>query len=131
MDENKYERAPCVKCGGTWFYKSHNSCVACNRLRSRKWHHNNYVSVGIYRKYDTDDILKFIIDSWQENGFPPTIREICRGCNISSTSVVSYHLDILERRGEIERNPAVSRGIRLCNWRVVLEPVAQEKLLTP
>ena len=32
---------------------------------------------------------------------------------ISSTSVVKYNLDILERAGHIERDPEVSRGIRL------------------
>jgi len=35
------------------------------------------------------------------------------GCGISSTSVVNYNLNILEREGYIRRHPEVSRGIEL------------------
>jgi len=36
-----------------------------------------------------------------------------RGCDISTSSVVQYHLDILEREGHIHRDPQVFRSIRL------------------
>jgi repressor LexA len=58
-------------------------------------------------------ILRFLQDYIQEHHFSPTIREIAREVGISSTSVVKYNLDILERAGHIERDPEVSRGIRL------------------
>ena len=48
-----------------------------------------------------------------QNGYPPSIREICEKTEISSTSVVNYYLDQLEEMGYIERDGRVSRGIRL------------------
>ncbi len=44
---------------------------------------------------------------------PPTIREIGEEVGITSTSVVKYNLDALERRGLIERDREISRGLRL------------------
>lgn len=48
-----------------------------------------------------------------QNGYPPSIREICEKTGISSTSVVNYYLNQLEESGHIERDGRVSRGIRL------------------
>ena len=56
-----------------------------------------------------DFIHRFLVD----NGYPPTVRDIQSGCGISSTSVVDYHLRILESEGYIRRHPEVSRGIEL------------------
>lgn len=50
---------------------------------------------------------------WLERGYPPTVRDIVAGCGMSSTSVVDYNLDILEREGHIRRHAGVSRGIEL------------------
>ncbi len=58
-------------------------------------------------------ILEFIQAFISKNRFPPTIREIGEKVGISSTSVVKYNLDILERKGLIERDREISRGIRL------------------
>jgi repressor LexA len=56
-----------------------------------------------------DFIRRFSVDK----GYPPSIRDIVGGCDISSTSVVDYNLNILEREGYIRRHPEVSRGIEL------------------
>jgi repressor LexA len=58
-------------------------------------------------------ILGFIQDYLYERHFPPTIREIGQSVGISSTSVVTYNLDALERKGLIVRDDEISRGIRL------------------
>jgi repressor LexA len=58
-------------------------------------------------------MLEFLRDFITDNRFPPTIREIGQEVGISSTSVVKYNLDALERKGYIERDPDISRGIRL------------------
>ena len=58
-------------------------------------------------------ILEFIADFLDEHQFPPTIRDIQTGCHISSTSVVDYNLQILQREGYLRRFPEVSRGIEL------------------
>jgi repressor LexA len=59
------------------------------------------------------NILRMIWDHLQRFDFPPTIREIGEAVGISSTSVVTYNLDILERRGLIARDRDKSRGLRL------------------
>jgi repressor LexA len=58
-------------------------------------------------------ILSFVRTFTLDNGYPPTIREIGRAVNITSTSVVNYNLDALQRAGYIHRDRTVSRGIRL------------------
>jgi repressor LexA len=58
-------------------------------------------------------MVEFIRQFIAEHQFPPTIREIGQKVGISSTSVVKYNLDILERKGVINRNREISRGIRL------------------
>jgi len=58
-------------------------------------------------------ILDFLHHFREEKDYPPTIRDILKGCSISSTSVVDYNLRILEREGHIRRDREVSRGIEL------------------
>jgi repressor LexA len=58
-------------------------------------------------------ILEFVGAYIADNGYPPSMREICSALNISSTSVVSYNLDRLEEAGYIDRDREVSRGLRL------------------
>ncbi|HLA97511.1 MAG TPA: transcriptional repressor LexA [Anaerolineales bacterium] len=58
-------------------------------------------------------ILEVLERFQDQNGYPPSIREICDLANISSTSVVKYYLSQLEEGGYIERDGRVSRGIRV------------------
>src|ERR687895_1656234 len=60
-------------------------------------------------------ILDFIQEFIQEYGIPPTVRDIQKACNISSTSVVDYNLRLLDRDGYLNRRPDVARGIELLN----------------
>ncbi len=60
-------------------------------------------------------IIGFINNFLDDRGYPPTIRDIQNGCKISSTSVVDYNLNILERGGYIRRHAEISRGIELMN----------------
>lgn len=55
----------------------------------------------------------FISRFSREKGRPPTIREIGGHVGISSTSVVNYNLNILQREGLIAREKEVSRGLRV------------------
>lgn len=58
-------------------------------------------------------ILEFIESYQREYQHPPSIREIGEHCKISSTSVVNYYLDQLEKEGLLERDRKISRGMRL------------------
>ncbi len=58
-------------------------------------------------------ILDFIQTFIEDNGLPPTVRDIQKACEISSTSVVDYNLRLLDRDGYLNRRPDVARGIEL------------------
>ena len=58
-------------------------------------------------------ILQVLEDFQKTAGYPPSIREIGEETGISSTSVVNYYLDQLEKMGFIERDRKISRGVRL------------------
>jgi repressor LexA len=60
-------------------------------------------------------ILDFIQEYQGKHKHPPSIREIGVDCAISSTSVVNYYLDQLEKSGHLERDRKISRGLRLSN----------------
>ena len=60
-----------------------------------------------------ESMLQFIHGFIDERGYSPTVRDILRGCEISSTAVVQYHLDVLEKEGRIHRDPEIFRSIRL------------------
>jgi repressor LexA len=68
-------------------------------------------SVGLSERHKK--ILVFLEKHQDGFGYPPSIREIGDGTNISSTSVVNYYLDQLEKMGYIKREDHISRGIRL------------------
>jgi repressor LexA len=61
-------------------------------------------------------IFKFLHD-FDRHDYMPTVRDILKGCNLSSTAVVQHHLDVLEREGRIHRDPEVFRSIRLAGKR--------------
>jgi repressor LexA len=58
-------------------------------------------------------MLNFLSEYIADTGYPPSIREIGAATGISSTSVVSYNLRRLEEAGYIDREPEVSRGLKL------------------
>lgn len=58
-------------------------------------------------------IMEYIRDFIDKNDYPPSVRDIQRGCGVSSTSVVDYNLRRLEEKGVLERDRKVSRGVKL------------------
>lgn len=59
------------------------------------------------------EILEIIKDFIVENGYPPTVREIGKIANLSSTSTVFVHLMNLEKGGYISMLKGKSRTIRI------------------
>jgi SOS-response transcriptional repressor LexA len=57
------------------------------------------------------EVLKFVCEYLNEHGFAPTIREIMEGTGLNSTSVVKYHLDVLQAKGYLVLLPAKARAI--------------------
>ncbi|PFL21644.1 LexA repressor [Bacillus cereus] len=58
-------------------------------------------------------ILTFIQERVIENGYPPTVREICKATGLASSSTVHLHLLHLEEKGYIKRDPSKPRTIKV------------------
>lgn len=58
-------------------------------------------------------ILDFLKKEIKQNGYPPTVREICDAVGLSSTSTVHAHLETLERKGYIRRSPTKNRSTEI------------------
>ena len=63
------------------------------------------------------EILDFLRKMLHEKAYPPTVREIGLAIGLSSSSTVQNHLNTLERKGYIRRDPAKSRAIELVEKR--------------
>ena len=60
-----------------------------------------------------EQILNYIKENILEKGYPPTVRDICAAVGLSSTSSVHAHLNTLEERGYIRRDPTKPRAIEI------------------
>ena len=60
-----------------------------------------------------EEILDFIKQFTLESGYPPTLREIGKQFQISSTFGVKRHLEALVKKGFINIESNASRGISM------------------
>ena len=60
-----------------------------------------------------EQILNYIKENILDKGYPPTVRDICAAVGLSSTSSVHAHLNTLEERGYIRRDPTKPRAIEI------------------
>ena len=58
-------------------------------------------------------ILEFIKSEVREKGYPPSVREIGEAVGLASSSTVHGHLDRLEKKGLIRRDPTKPRAIEI------------------
>jgi repressor LexA len=58
-------------------------------------------------------ILEYIRHVTRVRSYPPSVREIGEAVGLSSSSTVHNHLNQLERRGLIKRDPSKSRTVQL------------------
>ena len=57
------------------------------------------------------EILDFLSDFTARKGFPPSVRDIGEAVGLSSSSTVHSHLNALEDKGYIRRDPSSARAI--------------------
>ena len=60
-----------------------------------------------------NDVLNYIKKYSAEHGFPPAIREICKGVNLSSPATVFVHMKNLEKLGYIKTTSNKFRTIEV------------------
>src|SRR5881397_324988 len=59
------------------------------------------------------EILEYLRFRQKIRSYPPTVREIGQAVGLSSSSTVQNHLNTLEERGFIRRDPAKSRTVEV------------------
>ncbi len=57
-------------------------------------------------------ILDYLIETTQQRGYPPSMRETASAVGLKSPSTVLFHLRVLEEAGLIERTPTLNRAVR-------------------
>lgn len=60
-----------------------------------------------------EEILQFLTQFVGENGYAPSVREICTAVGLQSTATVHYHLSALRDAGLIEMDDMKKRAISL------------------
>ena len=60
-----------------------------------------------------DQLFEYIKNYQEDNGFPPTIREMCKAIKVSSTSTIFYYLNKLENSNKIKKNPNKNRALEI------------------
>ncbi|MCI9009653.1 MAG: transcriptional repressor LexA [Clostridia bacterium] len=58
-----------------------------------------------------DEVLQFINRYNDENGFPPTVREICKELNIKSTATVYDYINRLRAKGHLSKAENKKRAV--------------------
>ena len=60
-------------------------------------------------------VYNFTLDYVDNNGYPPSIREICEKLNIKSTATAYSYVEKLKQRGLLEKSPLKKRAISVTN----------------
>lgn len=74
-------------------------------------------------------ILDHIKRCVTQKGYPPSVREIGRAVGLSSTSTVHGHLDKIEQKGFIKRDPTKPRTIEITGFRTASKRLVDVPLI--
>ncbi len=76
----------------------------------------NHMKSGIETR---KKIYQFLVGYITDNLYPPSIREICEGVGLKSSSSVFRHLQTLEQMGKIEIRDWSPRAIKLIGYKII------------
>jgi repressor LexA len=82
-------------------------------------------------KSTQEKILNYIKSEIRSKGYPPTVREIGEAVGLASSSTVHGHLDRLEKKGFIRRDPAKPRAIDVLDTQVSKHSFEEELVRIP
>ncbi len=60
-----------------------------------------------------EKLYDFLVSYKNQNGFCPSVREMCEELKINSTSTITYYLNRLEMQGKIRRGASKNRAIEI------------------
>lgn len=63
-----------------------------------------------------EKVYNFLIEYIKEYGYAPSVRDICEGVGLKSTSSVYSHLSKLEEEGKIETRGHSPRAIKIMGY---------------
>jgi|SRR5579863_887856 len=75
------------------------------------------------------EVLRFLSGYIQQNGFPPTVREIASYFRFTGPKGAKKHLDLLEKKGFIQRLPKSPRAIELTRSKILPHRVIRIPLI--
>ena len=84
-------------------------------------------------KYSKEEqLLNFIKNYQNDNGYPPTVREMCKAIKVSSTSTIFYYLNKLESSNKIRKSPNKNRALEIIDNEIAtvstIKPISDENL---
>ena len=71
-------------------------------------------------------LLNFIEEYVDTNGYPPTVREMCHAVKVSSTSTIAYYLNKLENNGFIKKSHNKNRALEVVDAPKVITEQLQD-----
>ena len=57
-------------------------------------------------------VYKYIVDCISNDGYSPSVRDICKALDIKSTSTAHLYIEKLKDKGYLKKNDNISRSIR-------------------
>lgn len=77
------------------------------------------------------EILDFINKATEENGFPPTVREIGAAVGLNSSATVHGYLNRMMENGLLQKSPLKNRAIRVSEAEKKEETVSEDFMSVP
>ena len=74
-------------------------------------------------KSKLDTVFEFITNYTDENGFPPTVREICSELHIKSTATAYDYVNRLKEMGRLQKTAGKKRAVAVANTNSVRVPL--------
>ncbi len=65
-----------------------------------------------------NNVYNFTADYIENNGYPPSVREICAKLNIKSTATAYFYIERLKERGLLTKSPLKKRAIAVSNGKI-------------
>ncbi len=70
-----------------------------------------------------NEVYLYTVDYIETNGFPPSVRDICKDLSIKSTATAYMYLNKLKNKGLLEKSPQKKRAITLSNGSVKFKSI--------
>jgi repressor LexA len=59
------------------------------------------------------DVLRFIVELTEENGYPPTLAELAKALGLKNRMTVHQHVVALKKKGLVQWEPGLNRSLRV------------------